>query len=95
MRKDQWETDTRTDEEIDRRKRFFEMFANSPIPDSELLENLGLHMNRQTLTRVICMYELYEYILNIHGDILEFGTRWGCDVALFLNFRGMLEPYNR
>jgi hypothetical protein len=94
MREDQWQTTGQTGDEIKERKNLFELFDNSPIPDGELLENLSLFMNRQTLTRIIFMYDLYSEITNIQGDILEFGTRWGRDLALFINLRGMLEPYN-
>ena len=40
------------------------------------------------------MNELYQKTLNITGDILEFGCRWGQNLSLFLNFRGIYEPYN-
>jgi len=94
MREDQWQTGERTEEEINNRKDFLELFSNSPIPDGEILENLALYQNRQALSRTIFMFELYEKIVDVHGDILEFGTRWGRDLVLFANFRGMLEPYN-
>ena len=40
------------------------------------------------------MYELYKKILPLHGNIIEFGVRWGQDLVLFECFRGMLEPFN-
>jgi hypothetical protein len=94
MRENQWQTGERSEAEINNQKRFFELFENTPIPDGELLGNLPLYMNRQSLTRVIFLWELYNEITQIQGDILEFGVRWGRDLALFANFRGMLEPYN-
>jgi hypothetical protein len=94
MRENQWQTGERSAAEINNRKEFFELFENTPIPDGELLGNLPLYMNRQSLTRVIFLWELYNEITQIQGDILEFGVRWGRDLALFANFRGMLEPYN-
>ena len=39
-------------------------------------------------------HELYQKILNVHGVVIEFGTRWGQNLALFESFRGMYEPYN-
>ena len=94
MRENQWQTGERSEAEINNRKMFFGLFDDSPIPDGELLGNLSLYMNRQSLTRVIFLWELYNEITNIQGDIMEFGVRWGRDLALFANFRGMLEPYN-
>ena len=40
------------------------------------------------------MHDLYKRIINVPGVILEFGVRWGQNMALFQAFRGMYEPYN-
>ena len=40
------------------------------------------------------MNELYLMTKNITGDVLEFGCRWGQNLSLFINFRGIYEPYN-
>jgi len=81
-------------EEISMRREFLSYFKNCPIPDDEILSNLGLFLNRQTLSRIIFMHELYKKIINVHGIIVEFGVRWGQNLALFSSFRGMYEPYN-
>lgn len=80
--------------EIDKRTEFVDLLKNSPIPDSEILYNLGLYLNRQTLSRIFFMQELYQQILPVHGVIMEFGVRWGQNLSLFESFRGMYEPYN-
>jgi len=36
-------------EEISMRRQFLSYFKNCPIPDDEILSNLGLFLNRQTL----------------------------------------------
>jgi hypothetical protein len=76
------------------RKSFLEQFKNSPIPDNEILPNLGLFTNRQTLSRILFMNELYKNIINVNGVIMEFGVRWGQNMSLFSSFRGMYEPFN-
>lgn len=81
-------------EEIKKREIFLENFRNAPISDSELLQNLGLFMNRQSLSRVLFINELYQKIINVNGIIMEFGVRWGQNLSLFSSFRGMYEPYN-
>jgi hypothetical protein len=80
--------------EVERRAQFLQTFKNSPLPPSQLLGNLGLYLNRQTLSRILFMHELYQRVLPVHGVVMEFGTRWGQNVALFSNFRGIYEPYN-
>ncbi|GGE00159.1 hypothetical protein GCM10008012_49580 [Rhizobium anhuiense] len=64
------------------------------MPDRELLDNLGLYLTRQTLSRINFMQQLYQMILPVHGVIMEFGVRWGQNMALFSNLRGIHEPYN-
>ncbi len=80
--------------EISTRNEFYEKFSQCPIPPKELLSNLGLFLNRQTLSRIIYMHDLYQKIINVNGIVVEFGVRWGQNLSLFSSFRGMYEPYN-
>lgn len=80
--------------EQDRRKAFYEQFANSPIPDNEQLANVGLFMKRQELTKVLFFNDLYQKIKKVHGVIMEFGVRWGQNLVTLSNLRGIHEPYN-
>jgi hypothetical protein len=83
-----------TSEEVNSREVFFEKFKNTPIPDNELLTNLGLFISRQTLSRILFMQELYSKIISVHGVIMEFGVRWGQNLSLFSSLRGIYEPFN-
>lgn len=83
-----------TNAEKGRRESLAEMIRQSPIPDGELSANVGLYLSRMQLSRLMLMHQLYQSILPIHGVIMEFGVRWGQNLALFSNFRGMYEPYN-
>jgi hypothetical protein len=80
--------------EKNKRSVFMDAFANSPIPPNELVFNLGLYTNRILLSRMMLMQRLYQMIVPVHGVIMEFGVRWGQNLALFTNLRGMLEPFN-
>jgi len=80
--------------EITERNEFYKQFIQCPIPSDEILSNLGLFLNRQTLSRIIFMHELYQKIINVNGVVVEFGVRWGQTLALFSSFRGMYEPFN-
>ena len=64
-----------SEKEIDFRKEFFKQFKACPIPEDELLGNLGLFLNRQTLSRILFFHDLYQKIININGVIMEFGVR--------------------
>ena len=67
---------------------------NSTIPHNEISQNLGLYLKRHALSRILFMDDLYKKIINVNGSIIEFGVRWGQNMALFENFRGIYEPYN-
>lgn len=71
------------------------MLRQSPLPDDELLANLGLYLNSKNLGRLLFFHQIYQRILNHHGVVMEFGVRWGQTLALLSALRGLLEPFNR
>jgi hypothetical protein len=81
-------------DELSMRAGFYQLYDSCPIPSNEVLTQLGLFLNRQSLSRIMFMHELYSRIVPIHGVVMEFGVRWGQNLALFSSFRGMYEPYN-
>lgn len=81
--------------ETDRRKDMVELLRNCPIPDDELMMNLGLFLTPQTLSRVLFMDFMYQKILEVQGVVMEFGCRWGQSTSLFTSLRGIYEPFNR
>jgi hypothetical protein len=81
-------------EQLKSRDRLIELFRDCPIPEHELIRNLGLFIKRQDMSTIIFRHDLYKQILDVPGIVIEFGTRWGHSLALFESFRGMYEPYN-
>jgi hypothetical protein len=81
-------------EEVDAYRTLAGHLKDSPVPGGEILGNLGLYLTRSSLSRILFMHDLYQRILTAHGVIMEFGVRWGQNVALFTTFRSMYEPYN-
>jgi len=94
MRKIDIDQDKSSKREASLREDFFKLFNERAIPDDEVLNNLGMFISRQSLSRIIFMHNMYRNILEINGVVIEFGVRWGQNLALFQNFRGMYEPYN-
>lgn len=72
-----------------------ERLRRAPIPEDQLLENLGLFLTAKNFSRILFMHHVYRQILDIPGIVMDFGTRWGQNLALFATFRGMYEPFNR
>lgn len=81
--------------EKDLQKQFVQMLKEAPMPDDELLPNLGLFLSSKNLSRLLFFYEIYQKILNTHGVIMEFGVRWGQNLSVLSALRGIFEPFNR
>ena len=80
--------------EMANKQELVRQLRECPIPNGELLDNLGLFLTRQSLSRINFIQMIYETILPVHGVVMEFGVRWGQNMALFSILRGILEPYN-
>ncbi len=78
-----------------KRKELVELLKSCPIPDNEILLNMGLFLIPQTLSRILFMDFLYRQILTVQGIVIDFGSRWGQNPSLFSAFRGIYEPYAR
>ncbi len=76
-------------------KEFAGHFKVSPLPEEELLSNLGLFLTSKNLARILFFYEIYKKIIHTHGVIVEFGVRWGQTLSIMSALRGIFEPFNR
>jgi len=76
-------------------RQLVEYFKSSPIPDEELLPNMGLFLTSKNISRIFFFYEIYKKIIHRHGIIVEFGVKWGQTLSLMSALRGIFEPFNR
>lgn len=83
-----------TPREVDIQERLTAALHDNPIPTAEQKWNLPLFINRQALSKMLGIHYLYELFLPVTGCIMEFGVRWGHNLALLANLRAILEPYN-
>jgi hypothetical protein len=81
--------------EKERRNKFIQLLRQCPVPEAELMLNMGLFLTPQNLSRILFMDFLFRKILEIQGVIMEFGCRWGQSLVLFSAMRGIYEPFNR
>jgi hypothetical protein len=82
------------EKKIDNRELILEQFKKSPIPDAEILNNLGLYFVPTMMKKLLLINEVYQKIVNVPGIVCEFGTRWGQNLNLFQTLRSIYEPYN-
>lgn len=85
----------RSEKEERIRKDFVNVFKSCPIPDEDILQNLGLFISSKNLSRMLFMDHIYKLQLDVMGVVMEFGTRFGQNLAMFSALRGIYEPFNR
>lgn len=85
----------RSEKEDTIRTEFVKHFRNCPIPDNDILQNLGMFLNSKNLSRILFFNHIYQKIVDVQGVVLEFGTRWGQNLSLFSALRGIYDPFNR
>jgi hypothetical protein len=71
------------------------LFEDCPVPREQVLANLGLFLSSKDLSRILFMQHLYEQIYCVPGVVMEFGARWGQNLAIFSALRGIYDPFNR
>jgi hypothetical protein len=71
------------------------MLLKSPIPEDQILSNLGLFLTSKNLARLLFFNYIYQHIVNIQGQIFDLGTRWGNNMAILNSLRSIYEPFNR
>lgn len=76
------------------RERIRQMYHEHPLPNDEVLTNIGLFMRATQVAKVLYLDELYQQIEQLPGVIFEFGVWWGANLALFQSLRSVREPYN-
>jgi hypothetical protein len=81
-------------DELNLSKVLFELSNSNPIPEEEKMGNMSLFLNRQLLSRILFLDKMYRQILDVQGVIMEFGVRWGSNMALLSMLRGIYEPFN-
>lgn len=91
MDKDQIQS---TEEELDVVGVQCQLHDASPIPGAERIHNLSLYTPREAVSRMLFFNEMYQKFLTVHGVIMEFGVKWGRDLAHMIALRGLFEPYN-
>jgi hypothetical protein len=82
-------------DERERRKGMTELIQNCPIPPEERMDNMGLFLSSKTWARLKFMDFIYQQIVELPGVVMEFGTRWGQNIATFAALRGIYEPFHR
>lgn len=79
---------------VNSREQIADALLESPLPRNELLRNLGLYLLPMDLRRFLFFDSLYRRFIDVPGVIVEFGCRWGQNLAILQSLRAIYEPYN-
>jgi len=82
-------------DELEARSKIVKLLKECPIPNDEILDNLGLFLTSKNLSRIFFMNHIYKQIVDVPGVVLDMGTRFGNNMCLFSTFRSMYEPFHR
>ena len=67
--------------EVDSQSQIVRSLRSCPIPDDEILENLGLFLTSKNLSRIFFMEHIYKQIVEVPGVVMEMGTRFGNNIS--------------
>ena len=87
-------THTKSDSYQDSESKLLAQLRNTSIPESELIENLHLFITPQQFRRIYFLTEVYKRVLEVPGVVMQFGVRWGREMALFDSLRTLFETFN-
>lgn len=82
-------------QESKNRQKLLELFKKCPIPEDQIFNNLGLFLSSKDFARILFLEHIYKQVVDVQGVIMDFGTRWGQNIAIFQSLRGLYEPFNR
>ena len=74
--------------------KLLSLMSNAPMSKEDLFSNLGLFLSRASISRFLFLNDIYSKIINTPGVIMEFGVRWGQNLAYFNSLRSIYEPFN-
>lgn len=83
-----------SDSQLQQRSRLQQLIESNPYPSEEINDCIPIFLGRQYIQRLLFLQEIYSNIVSLHGVIMEFGVRWGVNLANLVNLRSIYEPYN-
>ena len=71
------------------------LLKNCPIPSDQLISNFGLFLHPRDISRILFFNHIYSLVVEVPGIVMDFGTRWGTNMALFSSLRNIHDPINK
>jgi hypothetical protein len=71
------------------------LLKNCPIPFDQLISNFGLFLHPRDISRILFFNYIYSLVVEVPGVVMDFGTRWGTNMAIFSSLRNIYDPINK
>src|SRR4051812_12701311 len=84
----------RTTAEQEAGKRLAAVFEGSSDPIESRLDTFPKYVRRQSLTRLLALYEIFRRVLEVKGSIVECGVFRGFGLMAFAQMSAIIEPVN-
>lgn len=81
--------------QLDFRNQLWDRFVSAPLSTPELERSLGLFLRGSLLARLLAVDEVYKKIVDLPGNIFEFGCWRGQTTVMCENLRAIHEPFNK
>ncbi|MFN9281532.1 MAG: TylF/MycF/NovP-related O-methyltransferase [Betaproteobacteria bacterium] len=88
------QTGRSSEEEVGYRGALEDLFTRASGTQVEKLENFACYVPRQSLSRFLCLTEVFKLALQVQGDVMECGVNWGGGLMTFAQISSILEPVN-
>lgn len=72
-----------------------DLMGESGISEKDLPGHLGLLLSRGELAHILFLEFLFRQVIAIEGAVLDFGDRWGRNLAVLASLRGLYDPWNQ
>ncbi|HYE86220.1 MAG TPA: hypothetical protein VEA16_07685 [Vicinamibacterales bacterium] len=84
-----------SDVQLEFRNRLWDKFMSAPLSSPELERSLGLFLRGSLLARLLAIDEAYRMIVQLPGQVFEFGCWRGQTSVVCENLRAIHEPFNK
>lgn len=88
------EWNRQTAENINSMDCYENLFRTANDSTLSKLDNFVRHVRRQSISKFLARAEIYKYILNVHGSVLDLGVNAGQSLFTWAQLSAIWEPLN-
>ncbi len=83
-----------TTNDINYRQQMHHYITHGAGSMMDKFEHFPKYLTRQSVARYLALYEVFQLVVSVQGDIIEGGVNWGGSLMWFAQMSAALEPFN-